>query len=300
MTQLKVLTYNIHKGKSPLGTRPSFAHLKSALQRENADLIFLQEVQGRNDLEDALHNQPRRLADALGMYVCYGRNAIRRNTDHGNVLLSRYPIVCDDNEDISDHRLEQRGVLHAQVQVGERIVHCFVVHLGLFKKSRQRQTEAIASRINRLVDDNEPIIIAGDFNDWTQRLSSDLMSILHLKEVFEDESKRVDMEFPAVKLNFQKSLNEMSEIWQNPELKNSLERLGSYMKTESFKRLTEAFFIERRYYNPRTYPASFPWLRLDRMYQRGFEIDKTEVLKGKPWTKISDHLPLSAKLNLLD
>ena len=72
------------------------------------------------------------------------------------------------------------------------------------------------------------------------------------------------------------------------------------MSSDGFKRLMEAFWIERRFYNPRTFPASFPWLRLDRMYQRGFEIDATEVLKGRPWTKISDHLPLSAKLKLLD
>ena len=298
MAQLKVLTYNIHKGKAPLGIRSSFVSLKEALQRENADLIFLQEVQGRNDLEHALHNQPERLAEALGMHVVYGRNAIRRMTDHGNALLSRYPIVYQENQDISDHRLEQRGVLHAQVCVDNKIVHCFVVHLGLFKQSRLRQTEAIASRINRLVKPEEPIIIAGDFNDWNQLLSSQLMSILHLEEVFEDEGKRIDGELPAVKLNFQKGFNEMSLIWQNPELKNRLERLSSYMSSDSFKRLTAAFFIERRYYNPRTFPASFPWFRLDRMYQRGFEIDATEVLKGRPWSKISDHLPLSASLRL--
>ena len=299
MTQLKVLTYNIHKGKAPLGIRSSFATLKTALQRENADLIFLQEVQGRNDLEDALHNQPERLADALGMYVVYGRNAVRRNTDHGNVLLSRFPIIEQENQDISDHRLEQRGVLHVQVLVDVTIVHCFVVHLGLFKQSRKRQAEAIATRINHLVEPDEPIIIAGDFNDWTQRLSSELISILHLQVVFQSEAKRRDAELPAVKLNFQKGLNEMSLMWQNPELKNRLERLSSYMRSDNFKRLTEAFFIERRYYNPRTYPASFPRLRLDRMYQRGFEVDTTEVLKGKSWAKISDHLPLSAKLKLL-
>ncbi len=300
MTQLKVLTYNIHKGKAPLGMRTSFVSLKEALQHENADLIFLQEVQGRNDLEDVLHNQPERLADALGMHVVYGRNAIRRRTDHGNALLSRYPIVYQENQDISDHRLEQRGVLHAQVCVNNKIVHCFVVHLGLFKQSRQRQTEAISLRINRMVKADEPIIIAGDFNDWNELLSSELMSILDLQEVFEDEKKRIDAELPSVKLNFQKGFNEMNLIWQNPELKNRLERLASYMSSASFRRLMGAFFIERRYYNPRTFPASFPWFRLDRMYQRGFEIDATEVLKGRPWSKISDHLPLSAKLKLLE
>ena len=300
MTKLKVLTYNIHKGKAPLGIRTSLTSLKEALQRENADLIFLQEVQGRNDLESTLHNQPERLAEALDMHVVYGRNAIRRSTDHGNALLSRYPIVYQKNQDISDHRLEQRGVLHAQVCVNKKNIHCFVVHLGLFKQSRKRQAEAISSRINRLVKAEEPIIVAGDFNDWTERLSSELMSVLHLEEVFEDEAKRIDAELPTVKLNFQKGFNEMNLMWQNPELKNRLERLANYMRSDNFKRLTEAFFIERRYYNPRTFPASFPWLRLDRMYQRGFEIDTTEVLKGRPWNKISDHLPLSAKLKLLE
>lgn len=299
MTELKVLTYNIHKGKAPLGIRSSFGTLKTALQAESADLIFLQEVQGRNDLEDALHNQPQRLAEALGMEVAYGCNALRRRTDHGNALLSRYPIVHQENQDISDHRLEQRGVLHVQVDVHGTIVHCFVVHLGLFKQSRKRQTEAIAARIERLVEAHEPIIIAGDFNDWTQLLSSRLMSILHLQEVFEDKEKRVDSEFPVLKLDVNKGLNEISLMWQNPELRNRFERLGSYMRSDNMRKLTEAFFIERRYYNPRTFPAAFPWLRLDRMYQRGFEIEATEVLKGKPWTKISDHLPLSAKLTLL-
>ncbi|CAM5207168.1 hypothetical protein OURE66S_02766 [Oligella ureolytica] len=55
-----------------------------------------------------------------------------------------------ENQDISDHRLEQRGVLHAQVCVENKIVHCFVVHLGLFKQD-QRQADAISSRINRML-----------------------------------------------------------------------------------------------------------------------------------------------------
>ena len=49
---------------------------------------------------------------------------------------------------------------------------------------------------------------------------------------------------------------------------------------------------------PRTFPAAFPWLRLDRIYQRGFAVRHAKVLHGMPWKQISDHAPLFAELEL--
>src|SRR5690606_19924924 len=49
---------------------------------------------------------------------------------------------------------------------------------------------------------------------------------------------------------------------------------------------------------PRTFPAAFPWLRLDRIYQRGFAVRNARVLHGMPWRQISDHAPLFAELEL--
>jgi endonuclease/exonuclease/phosphatase family metal-dependent hydrolase len=49
---------------------------------------------------------------------------------------------------------------------------------------------------------------------------------------------------------------------------------------------------------PRTFPAVFPWLRLDRIYQRGFSVRHASVLHGLPWTRLSDHAPLLAELEL--
>jgi endonuclease/exonuclease/phosphatase family metal-dependent hydrolase len=37
-------------------------------------------------------------------------------------------------------------------------------------------------------------------------------------------------------------------------------------------------------------------LRLDRIYVRGFAIDKAEVHYGPPWSRISDHAALTAHL----
>jgi endonuclease/exonuclease/phosphatase family metal-dependent hydrolase len=47
----------------------------------------------------------------------------------------------------------------------------------------------------------------------------------------------------------------------------------------------------------RSFPAKLPIFRLDRIYVRGFHVDKAEVHFGSPWSKISDHAALSAHLS---
>ncbi len=46
----------------------------------------------------------------------------------------------------------------------------------------------------------------------------------------------------------------------------------------------------------RSFPAAMPMFRLDRIYVRGFAIERAEVHHGEPWSKISDHAALSAHL----
>ena len=47
----------------------------------------------------------------------------------------------------------------------------------------------------------------------------------------------------------------------------------------------------------RSFPAAMPMFRLDRIYTRGFDIKRTEVHHGLPWSNISDHAALSAHLS---
>ena len=48
-----------------------------------------------------------------------------------------------------------------------------------------------------------------------------------------------------------------------------------------------------------SFPARRPWLRLDRIYVRGFDVARAEVHAGPPWSGISDHAALSAHLHPL-
>ena len=61
--------------------------------------------------------------------------------------------------------------------------------------------------------------------------------------------------------------------------------------------LHEAF--ERHHGRPaKTYPARFPLLRLDRIYLRNATSHDPKILGNKPWTHLSDHLPLAVEVHL--
>ncbi|MGB6104154.1 MAG: endonuclease/exonuclease/phosphatase family protein [Pusillimonas sp.] len=284
MSVIRVVSYNIHKGLSATGGRESLSDLRLGLYGLSPDLLFLQEVQGRNEQRFSLDAQHESLAAALCMNAAYGCNAVRQRTDHGNALLSRYPILQHENQDISDHRLEQRGLLHALVEVQGVPVHCLVVHLGLFAGGRSRQVAALVERIKRMVPEGEPMLIAGDFNDWSNRLAPLFVQQLGLYEVFaiaphQDPGPRL-LRHSVARLR-----NSLRGTQQVAPLAQKVHELG----INGAARLTPP---------PRTFPAAFPWLRLDRIYQRGFAVRKARVLQGIPWKQISDHAPLYAELEL--
>lgn len=284
MSVIRIVSYNIHKGRSATGSRESLADLRLGLYGLRPDLLFLQEVQGRNERRISLDAQHESLAAALCMNTAYGCNAIRARTDHGNALLSRYPILQHENQDISDHKLEQRGLLHALVEVNDVPVHCLVVHLGLFAGGRSRQVAALVERIKRMVPQDEPMLIAGDFNDWNNRLAPLFVQQLGLYEVFAI-APQDGYEFPKLRHTVKRLRQGLRKLPQSNPLAQTVHELG----INGAARLTPP---------PRTFPAAFPWLRLDRIYQRGFAVRKARVLQGSPWRQISDHAPLFAELEL--
>lgn len=261
---LRIATYNIHKGVSAIRAMPRVHALKQALASLDADLIFLQEVQGRNDRYAMKHanlwpeqEQHRFLAGA-SHHCAYGKNAVYDHGHHGNALLSRFPILSHHNRDVSDHTYEARGILHCIVRTPQGELHCYVVHLGLFARSRKRQTQALIAVVRESAPADAPVIIAGDFNDWSDQLSDTLREQLGVTEVFDHDL--------------------------------SSRGFGSYLRRLAGRgpMLTPA----------RTFPAALPWLRLDRIYVCGLEVESAQVLHGGMWSKLSDHAPIVAGLRV--
>lgn len=178
---LRVATYNIHKGVRGVGPRKRLEihNLGLGIEALDADLVFLQEVRSFH------HGEARRFertwfgwpklgqADFLapeGYEVAYRTNAITREGEHGNALLSRWPLGDIGHHDVSDHRFEQRGLLHVRVFWNDAVLHAIVAHLGLMHGGRVRQVERIAAFIEAQVPRGEMLIVAGDFNDWGNKL----------------------------------------------------------------------------------------------------------------------------------
>lgn len=181
MTLVRVATYNIHKGVQGIGParRLEIHNLGHAVEQLDADIVCLQEVRKLNRGEAAFfaHWPALPQADYLapeGYTAVYRTNAHTRHGEHGNAMLSRWPVAGHQHEDMSDHRFEQRGLLHSEVLVHGVAVHVVVVHLGLIKASRVRQLAQLNKFILREIPIHAPLVVAGDFNDWGTTVHSAL------------------------------------------------------------------------------------------------------------------------------
>ncbi|MFL6717724.1 MAG: endonuclease/exonuclease/phosphatase family protein [Burkholderiaceae bacterium] len=262
--KLRIATYNIHKGVSTIGSRPRVHALKQALSALEADVIFLQEVQGRHDLLALKHaaNWPSQSQHEFfageDKHSAYGVNAVYDHGHHGNALVSSFPIASSRNQDVSDHAYESRGILHCVVQCNDVDVHCYVVHLGLFAGSRKRQTDALIDAVSSSAPPDAPVIIAGDFNDWNNKLSDTLRAGLGVSEVFDENLSR--------------------------------RGFGTYLRLLAGR--------GPKVQPARTFPAAMPLLQLDRVYVRGFKVASAKVMHGILWSRLSDHAPIVAELEL--
>lgn len=196
--KLQILSYNIHKGIGWRVTPTTIHSIQSKIQESHSDIIFLQEVRGIHcDL----------LRSHLSPYVAFGENSTYRKGSHGNVILSKLPIVYFENIDISMHRFERRGVLHSIIQHHEMNlpIHLLCTHLGLFSSDRRKQLDIIVKYINDNIPRHEPVILGGDFNDWTGYATEPLVQNLEFQEAFLNKhasyAKTFPMWLPILKLD---------------------------------------------------------------------------------------------------
>jgi endonuclease/exonuclease/phosphatase family metal-dependent hydrolase len=268
---VRVATYNIHKGVTGIRGRPRIHEVRRAIHGIDADIVFLQEVQDRNERLSRHTNQPAGqlefLADASYEHRAYGMNAVYPHGHHGNAILSRHAIGHFTNHDVSDHALEKRGMLHAVAHLGgarggREDVHLICVHRGLIQRSRVRQASFLIDFVEQEIPRNAPLIIAGDFNDWQRRVDALLRGRLGVSEV-------------AV------------EALNGVRPRSALDRLLPWREGRDAQARVA-----------RTFPSFAPWLTLDRIYVRGFRVLSMQVPKGITWARRSDHAPLIAELEM--
>jgi endonuclease/exonuclease/phosphatase family metal-dependent hydrolase len=200
---LRVVTLNIHKGLSLFNRRMVIHELREGLKKIDADIVFLQEVQGLHE-RNALRfggwpktTQHEFLAGEDWQHA-YGQNAVYEHGHHGNAILSRFPIVSWDNHDVSNHRFEKRGLLHCKIEVPGLAapLDCACAHLSLDEKGRRRQLDSLG--VHLACARELPMIVAGDFNDWRHSASGAMSQQLGLTEVSVMHHGRPARTFPSI------------------------------------------------------------------------------------------------------
>jgi endonuclease/exonuclease/phosphatase family metal-dependent hydrolase len=175
---LRILSYNIHHGagNETCATPPANGDCGLDLRRigdiirdSGADIVGLQEVD-RFWKRSGLADQPKELADMLGMFPCFGANlklgpeaGSSQSREYGTLLLSRYPLKGCTNAPLprAESRNEQRGLLSAQVQTPRGLLRVMVTHLSIVTADRALQAQAIVRALKASV---LPTVLMGDMN----------------------------------------------------------------------------------------------------------------------------------------
>ncbi len=237
---IKVLTLNTHKLIAPFSRKYTLFELREALLAVDPDLIFLQEMRGEHPKNQphAMGSPIEILAEDRWPYFIYAANSIYESGNHGNAILSKFPIRQSRNIDLTNHSREQRGLLWLEIENPwqEFNIHLANLHLDLTEWGRRKQIQKVNAELTRSAASESPLIMAGDFNDWSNKVRAMLRPTL--KEVFKVP--------------------------------------------------------------PKTFPSVQPLLPLDRVYYFRLEQVHARILKGHPWNRITDHLPLYVEFKVVE
>lgn len=160
--RLSVATYNIHKCVGRDGRhRPERTF--EVMRELDADVIGVQEFD----------NRPRRRRGPIAVAdfeAALGYQALAQPTMsvgerfHGNLLLTRLPILDSRSIELKFGLYEPRGALVGDLEVAGRAVRVAVTHLGLWPTVRWRQSVRLLERLEAAP--GTPLILLGDFNEW--------------------------------------------------------------------------------------------------------------------------------------
>lgn len=187
---IKVLTYNIHKGFNRYNRDFVLHKIKQNIIEAEVDIVMLQEIQGHHVrhkigiLSSPDVSQFEFLADSIWPHYAYGKNAVYQKGHHGNAILSKFNIEEWSNINLSRFRRASRSFLHGVVKIPDihESLNLICVHLDLIGFERRRQLNLLKDYIDQTIADNEPIIVAGDFNDWHGQSGKALEAQLHMRE----------------------------------------------------------------------------------------------------------------------
>lgn len=166
---MKIASYNIHKCRGADGlVRP--ARIIDVIGELNAEFVALQEIDPRFGRGGTL--DPTVLERETGMRLLAQSDAPDRHGWHGNALLVRCAPETYRRTRIKLPGFEPRGAIVAELDLGQGEFRVIAAHLGLLRRSRLDQANALLEAFRRLPPMRT--ILLGDLNEWRRRRRSAL------------------------------------------------------------------------------------------------------------------------------
>jgi len=161
---LLVATYNVHRGRGPVGGRFDPGRIARVIAEIGPDLIALQEAQhwlrpGRGMFDAAW------LEREAGLRLLPVTHRAGEQGWRGNLLLARRDaVVIRPPEGLRIGGLEPRGGIVAELDLGQGPMRVLTAHLSLGGARRTRQARALLEAAGRGAA--MPTLLLGDLNEW--------------------------------------------------------------------------------------------------------------------------------------
>lgn len=167
---LKVITFNCAHGKG-MDEKVDIERQANLLNLYKPDIVFLQEIDMYTKRIEE-RNQIREMSRKIYLPYCsMETNITIEDGYYGDGIISRFPISFSTNYlmPLTDLNHEQRGILCNRIALGTAKINLFSVHLSTYEDERILAVKELV-RIIKKIENDEMIIIGGDFNVGVTRL----------------------------------------------------------------------------------------------------------------------------------
>jgi endonuclease/exonuclease/phosphatase family metal-dependent hydrolase len=167
--QVRILTWNIHKGIGGVDRRYDLGRTMAVIENAQPDIALLQEVaQGMPRLRQ--DDQVELLSGTFGGHAAFHPEHQFKVGGYGNLILSRWPMDSFSHIDLTIGFHKTRGLLQAHVRAHiDDHQHTLIVHnlhLGLAGSERGEQLRRFLDcRPFKSIHQTTPVIVGGDLND---------------------------------------------------------------------------------------------------------------------------------------
>lgn len=161
----RVMTYNVH-GCVGVDRRLDVDRIARVIAAQNVDAVALQELDVALTRSGG-RNQPRLLADRLGMQLEFLAARDCDGGHYGNAVLSRYPLEAVRSACLPrvNERLEPRALQWVRLLAPAHPINLLNTHLGLDHRERMLHTETVLGR-DWIAEASASgmTVLCGDFN----------------------------------------------------------------------------------------------------------------------------------------